>query len=124
MYIRFETELKFSNSSCVKGIFAAMGYAKRQGSMSLREHIWYIHVANWFNGSLMNPSCFEAPICNSIRFKAQSWFKLGSTAHLEQSLSVVRLLRRHGIRVNIRLSAEPGNIVYEDELQIVVVPNA
>lgn len=44
MYIRFETRLKFSESSCTKGIFAAMGDAKRMGLMSLSEHIWYVSV--------------------------------------------------------------------------------
>ncbi|BFM22066.1 hypothetical protein R50076_31150 [Gilvimarinus japonicus] len=124
MYIRFETDLQFSDSSCAKGIFAAMGDAKRKGSMSLREHVWYINVASWFNFSLKNPACFERPICNTIKFRAQSWFKLSVSEHLDKSLSVAQLLRKHGITVHVRLADEPGSIVYRDNLQIVVVPNA
>lgn len=124
MYIRFDTELKFNDSSSTKGIFAAVGDAKRKGSMSLREYIWYLNVANWFNRSLSNPSCFDSPICESVMFRAQSWFKLGSLEHLDRSLSVVQLLRKHGINVNVRFSVDLNNIIYEDDLQVVVLPDA
>lgn len=124
VYIRFETDLRFSAVSCTKGIFAAMGDAKRKGSMNLQEHIWYINIATWFNKNLMNPSCFEQPICKTIKFRAQSWFRLNTSEFLDRSLLVAQLLRKHGIEVHIRLSDDPGNIVYADELQIVVISNA
>lgn len=123
LYIRFDTELKFNDSSCTKGIFAAMGEAKRKGSMNLAEHIWYINIASWFNRNLLNPSCFTEPICDSVKFRAQSWFKCRYSEYLEKSVSVVQLLRKHGVNVNVTLTATPGKIIYEDELQVVVIPN-
>ncbi len=122
MYIRFDTELKFNDSSCTKGIFAAMGDAKRKGSMSLGEHIWYTNVASWFNSSLRNPTCFNRPICDSVKFRAQNWFKYRNSEYLEKSFAVAELLRKHGISVNIRLAANLSNIIYEDDLQLVVLP--
>ncbi len=121
MYIRFETDLKFKELSCAKGIFAAMGDAKRKGSMSLQEHIWYINIANWFDKNLINPTCFEPPICKTVKFRAQSWFRLNISEHLERSFLVALLLRKHGIAVHVRLSDEPGGIIYAAELQVVVI---
>lgn len=125
MYIRFETELVFRDSNCSKGIFAAMGDAKRKGTMDLREHIWYINTAGWFNCNLKTPCCFNRPVSSNIKFKAQSWFKFKyeCSEHLQKSLSVKNLLQKHGISVKVKLDKKPGEIIYEDELQIVILKN-
>lgn len=99
-----------------------MGDAKRKGSMSIRDHVWYINMAAWFNINLANPSCFDEPICDNVRFRAQSWFKCQSFEVLDKSLLVVQLLRMHGIHVNVKWSDLPGIVIYEDEAQVVVIP--
>lgn len=99
-----------------------MGDARRKDSMSLAEHIWYINTASWFNHNLDNPTCFDRPALGNVGLQAQSWFKYKISAHLEKSLSVVKLLRKHGVSVNVKLTGNPGKIIYEDELQVVALP--
>jgi hypothetical protein len=96
------------------------------GTMSLDEHIWYIHEAKWFNRNLQIPSCFYHPVFSSIKFKAHSWFKLNKEfiEFFEKSVSVAKLLEKHGIPVSVKFSDNPGKIVYEDGLQIVILPHA
>lgn len=123
VYLRFETDLKFNPSSCNKGIFAAMGNLKKQDSMRLDEHISFIHIANWFNRQLANPICFEGGRFSGMQFKAQCWFKLNSKndEYLQKSAMVAKLLQKYHISVKVILHSDPGEIVYEDARQIVVI---
>jgi hypothetical protein len=100
-----------------------MGDARKKGSMSLAEHIWYVNTANWFHENLNYPSCFDQPVLSNIRFEAQCWFKYKNSLHLEKTISVAKLLRKHGIGVSVRLTADPGKVIYEDLLQVVVLPS-
>jgi len=121
MHIRLETNLSFDNGHSSKGIFAAMGDLKKKHTMSLAEHIAFIHTANWFNHYLPNPRCFIGPFIYQIKFKAQCWFKLTPMCYLFfiKSLSVARLLHKHNIKVRLRHCTQPKKILYEDKLQIV-----
>jgi len=121
MYIRFETNLVFRGTSCRKGIFAAMGDLKRMGVMTEEEHQWYVSTAAWFNENLNNPTCFNEPVAEQVRFSAKSWFLNVSSPYLSKSLQVVDLLRKYGIEVYMLESTDPGEVLYRDDLQIVVL---
>lgn len=122
MYIRFETNICFQGTQYKKGIFAAMGDLKRMNRMSKEEKIWYENIADWFNKNLSNPSCFDLPVPNDIKFRAKSWFVFSQSDFLSNSRAVAELLQKHGIIVNELLSENPGTILYEDSFQVVVLP--
>lgn len=122
MYIRFETEICFRGTSYRKGIFAAMGDLKRSQKMSEEEIAWYANIAEWFNKTLLNPTCFDPPIADGIKFRAKSWFSVSATEFISQSRAVVDLLTKYGVVVTELRSEKPGKILYEDNFQIVVLP--
>ncbi|MDN3647877.1 hypothetical protein QWZ13_02995 [Reinekea marina] len=124
MYLRFETNLKFSENECPKGIFSAMGDCKRSGKMTLRGHIWYIGIATWFNNNLDYPTCFLQPILTSVKFKALSWFRFSMNHFYYRAIKVVEFLRFNGFEVNALLSHDPGIKLYESKNQVVVIPHA
>lgn len=124
MYIRFETDLKFTNRDCPKGIFSAMGDCQRSGKMTLRGHIWYRAIASWFNANLDYPSCFLQPILPKVKYRALSWFSLRFNEFLEKALLVVQFLRFSGYSVITFISQDPGISVYRSKNQMVVLPHA
>jgi len=122
MYIRYETKLTFTGTAHRKGIFAAMGDLKRMDKMSAEERQWYVATASWFNENLKNPACFEGPDHEAIRFVAKSWFLNVPSLFLSKSVQVVELLRKYEIDVDVLTSENPGEVIYRDDFQIVVLP--
>lgn len=122
MYIRFETNICFQGTQHKKGIFAAMGDLKRMNRMSEKEEAWYKDVADWFNKNLTNPSCFDSPISENIKFRAKSWFVLSPSDFLSNAKEVAKLLKKYGIFVDELLSDNPGKILYKDQIQVVALP--
>jgi hypothetical protein len=122
MYIRFETDVLFTNRDCPKGIFAAMGDCKRSGRMTLRGHIWYVSMASWFNENLDYPSCFLQPVLPEVKFRALSWFTLKFNEVLSMALRVVEFLRFNGFTVNTLVCNDPGIPVFKSAQQIVAIP--
>lgn len=53
---------------------------------------------------------------------AQSWFKSTAKHLLEDLDFYTDLLRRHGVEYQELHSDDPGTVLYEDEVQIVVAP--
>ena len=122
MYIRFETNLMFTGTPYKKGIFAAMGNLKRMGVMTAKEGIWYQETAAWFNDNLANPTCFDIPVSDDIKFIANSWFIDSPSEYLVKSYKVIALLEKYGIEVYIKRSKKPGRVIYSDRLQVVAIP--
>jgi hypothetical protein len=56
--------------------------------------------------------------------RALSWFKLEARACIEQVRDLARLLERRGERVWQVYSRNPGLITYEDEYQVVALPES
>ena len=121
MYIRFETNICFQGTPYKKGIFAAMGDLKRMNKMSEAEKTWYQEVADWFNQNLANPSCFDPPVSDDIKFRAKSWFVLAQTDFLLKAKAVANLLQKHAIVVNELTSDDPGEILYKDSFQVIAL---
>jgi len=122
MFIRFETDIYFKGTTCRKGIFAALGDLKRRKVISLEDYILYRNTAEWFNKNIGLPTCYMYPLTGGIQFNSASWFKLVLGTHMDKALCVANLLKKYGIGVNTLFATEePGKVIYEDELQVVVM---
>ncbi|WP_223261585.1 hypothetical protein [Glutamicibacter arilaitensis] len=53
---------------------------------------------------------------------AAAWFKGTATHLLERVDPYLEMLKRHDVQVVRLISDDPGKIIYEDSVQIVVVP--
>ena len=121
MYLRFETNIYFKGSDCKKGIFAALGDLKRRNVMTLGDFIFYRRTAEWFNENINFPRCYLQPFVGGVQFNSVSWFKFMLGPHIDGALSVAKLLKKYDIGVNTLIASKPGRVIYEDELQIVVM---
>lgn len=69
--------------------------------------------------SASNPAVYD-PVVNP---QAAAWFKDSATHLLERIEPYLDLLKRHGVPCVRLVSDDPGQVVYEDAVQIVVVPH-
>ncbi|MGP5015800.1 hypothetical protein ACTXJX_18585 [Glutamicibacter ardleyensis] len=79
---------------------------------------------DWYNAAYpdpcnSNPGVYD-PLVNP---HAAAWFKDTATHLLERIEPYLELLKRHDVQVVKLISADPGQIIYEDTVQIVVVPH-
>ncbi|WP_449373587.1 hypothetical protein [Arthrobacter psychrolactophilus] len=54
---------------------------------------------------------------------AAAWFKDTATHLLERIEPYLEMLMRHDVQVVKLISDDPGQVIYEDEVQVVVVPH-
>ena len=76
-------------------------------------------IAGWLSAHLPVPprSAFSGG-------RALSWFKLEARACIEQVRELASLLERRGERVWQIYSRNPGLITYEDDYQVIAVPES
>ncbi len=120
MYLRFETDICFKGTSCKKGIFAALGDLKRKNIMNLDDYILYRRNVEWFNENIGFPSCYLHPIIGDVKFKSISWFKFVLGPHIDRANSLVKLLEKYEVQVNVLTAENLQHVIYEDSLQVVV----
>jgi hypothetical protein len=53
----------------------------------------------------------------------KTWFKSEAKDHVQHAWLLADLMSRHGLRIRHRFSHNPGVIIFEDAVQVVVRPN-
>jgi hypothetical protein len=76
-----------------------------------------------YDSAYVDPTSVDATIYDREKNPtAQSWFKRTAT-HLPVDMAFYTdLLDRHGVEWTVLSSDDPGIVLYEDDVQIVVVP--
>lgn len=102
------------------GVFVAVDHLRRADRLSEDEEELYFDIDDWFNANLPNPPFYEDG--NSVG--GVTWFKrstsLGMLKRLEPSCEI---LTKYGVEWVIAESSDPGNVIYEDEFQVGVIPH-
>lgn len=60
----------------------------------------------------------------AVNAGATAWFKPSASHLIERVAGYLEILAAHGVDCHEVKSTAPGRVVYEDEVQIVVVPHA
>ncbi|GAA3284797.1 hypothetical protein [Paenarthrobacter aurescens] len=99
------------------GIFALANRLAKEGSLSPEDWRQWRSANDFYGEAYVTPgaSFYAAP-------GAQAWFKL-TAAHLVGRIDFYTdLLRRHDVPCSAVYSSDPGVVLYEDDVQVVVVP--
>ncbi len=101
------------------GIFVAVDHLRRADLLTVEQEETYFDIDDWFIEHLPNPHFYNDG--NSLG--AVTWFKTASSSDLLQRLEpLAAILEIHGVGCLTSFSDDPGRLVYEDDLQVGVVP--
>jgi hypothetical protein len=105
------------------GIFALANGLAKSGKLSSQDWASWRAANDHYDAAYADPSTVDASIYDPhINPSAQSWFK-GTAAHLLDGVAFYTdLLSRYDVGWQVLYSANPGRILYEDEVQAVVAP--
>ncbi|MEV4216802.1 hypothetical protein [Nonomuraea sp. NPDC049725] len=101
------------------GIFVAVDHLRRKNLLTPEEEGLYFDIDDWFREHLPEPPFYADG--NSIG--AITWFKSAPTGAMLARLEPLRdLLTVHGVRCDLVRASDPGELIYEDEYQVGVIP--
>jgi hypothetical protein len=112
--VRFASRDKHPVSQRGRGIFSAAYAALRDPELPHEVAERLRAELDWFNESLHGPDVEDA--------RAIFFFKSTARACMQHIWSLVHGLRDAGLWIEMQTLRNPGQVVYEDEHQVAVVP--
>ncbi len=102
------------------GVFVAVDHLRRADRLSEDEEELYFDIDDWFNANLPNPPFYGDG--NSVG--AVTWFKRSTSPRMLKRLEpLCEILTKYGVEWVVAESSDPGNVIYEDEFQVGVIPH-
>ncbi|MFE2206691.1 hypothetical protein [Streptomyces rubiginosohelvolus] len=121
-YVRFQSTER-SPRGHFPGIFALANGLAREGRLSDEQHRFWRAGNDWYDAAYTDPSRVDPSVYDpDVNPGAVAWFKGTATHLLDRIPGYLALLAAHGVPCERLESADPGRVVYEDDVQIVVVP--
>ena len=118
-FVRFVTDMRDAESLSSQGVFSA-AYALLESTMLDRhEHEWLTDTIDWYKANLPVPRYFAQR--KASRF-AICWFRTSAQEKIQRLWDLVHLLKEHGVYIRAIRTTRPGEIVFEDDYQIVAIP--
>ncbi len=115
-YLRFQTRLRCSATGRPLGIFHAAGRVEEWPDLPDATRDWLRSTLKWFNENLTFPRL-------DGEWRPVFWFRDDAQSVVARAWELIAILRDEGVGVCMRLTRQPGRIVYEDKYQIAAVPN-
>ena len=116
MFVRFVVGSDGQRHKELTGIIAEARLLREQGELTVEEEDRLEAMYDWFNGHVPVPPFSEGRFPSD----AVAWFKHDAGEAVTKMWDVAALLREHGIGVRMLRSTNPGRVVYEDQVQVLV----
>ncbi len=123
-FIRFVISHRHLESPAGNGTFR-LAYRLRGSSVATAaDRSALAEALNWFEGNLGTPARPRTASrgCHCRSTRGVSWFKDTAVDHLARMHEIRRVLERYGHQVQMLTEAQIGEVVYEDEYQVVAEP--
>lgn len=122
MYVRFQSPHP-GRRGVHTGVFGLTNLLGRSGRLTVEQHHAWRGGNEWYDAAYPDPSDTDASVYDeSVNPQATAWFKSSATHLLDRVPEYLDILRAHGVECDRVESNDPGRIIYEDDVQIVVVP--
>lgn len=106
------------------GIFALANGLAKDGKLSDEDWVAWRKANDYFDSAYTDPSTVDKLIYDrAINPSAQSWFKRTATDLIVGVDFYADLLDRYGVDWQVLHSHDPGKVLYEDDVQVVVAPH-
>ncbi|MEU8763687.1 hypothetical protein [Streptomyces sp. NPDC048659] len=121
-YVRFQSPHR-NGRGHFTGVFGLANGLAREGRLSAPQEAFRRAGNRWYDAAYPDPSTVDPTVYDdAVHPGAAAWFKVTATHLLARVPGYLEILAAHGVDCRTARSADPGRIVYEDEVQIVVVP--
>ncbi|MBB5936618.1 hypothetical protein [Streptomyces zagrosensis] len=122
-YLRFQGTAR-NERGAFPGIFVLVNGLAREGKLTAEQERFRRLNNDWYDAAYTNPSHVDPSIYDrELHPTAVAWFK-SSAEHLTGRVGgYLDILTAHGIDWVRLSSSDPGRVLYEDAVQIVVVPH-
>lgn len=105
------------------GVFGLVNGLWAAGHLSAREVRFRRAGNDWFDENLTNPSAVIPDVYDRALYPgAASWFKSSAVSIIERVEGYLAILDAHAVAWQRLDSTAPGEIIYDDAEQVVVVP--
>lgn len=123
VFIRFQSPTPNARGVHV-GIFALANGLAHGDQLSDDEYADWRAGNDWYNAAYPDPSKHDPTVYDrEVNPFATAWFKESATHLLAGIPRYLEILANHRVDCVKVESADPGRIVYEDDVQVVVVPH-
>ncbi|MEV6665082.1 hypothetical protein [Streptomyces nigra] len=123
-YLRFQSPHR-NDRGRFTGVFGLVNNLAREGRLSEEQEAFRRLNNKWYDAAYTDPSTVDATVYDDeVNPGAAAWFKPSATHLLARVPGYLEILAAHGVDCHVLRSTDPGQVVYEDDVQIVVVPYA
>ena len=123
MFIRFQSPTPGRRGVHI-GVFGLTNTLGRRGLLTDQEHADWRAGNDWYDAAYPDPSATDPTVYDdTVNPQATAWFKDSATHLLERVPPYLAILAAHGVACERVESEDPGRVVYEDDVQVVVVPH-
>ncbi len=120
-FVRFQSP-EINRHGLHTGVFGLTNVLGKRGALTADDYQWWRESNAWCEATYTDPSTIDPQVYDkAINPRATAWFK--TTAHhlLARVEGYLELLSRYGVECRPMFFDCPGRVVYEDEVQVVVV---
>jgi hypothetical protein len=123
-YLRYEATTPNSRGAHT-GIFGLANGLARGGKLTAADHDWWRTNNAWYDAAYRDPGTVDPTLFDkAVHPVTSSWFKDSATHLIERVPGYLDLLDRHGVGWVLRTSDDPGEVLYEDDVQVIVRPRS
>ncbi|MEV8585729.1 hypothetical protein [Streptomyces sp. NPDC051180] len=121
-YVRFQSPHR-NGRGHFTGIFGLVNTLARQGRLTEQQESFRRAHNRWYDDAYTDPSTVDPTVYDdAVNPGAMAWFKPSATHLIDRVPGYLAILAAHGVECLMVRSADPGRIVYEDDVQVVAVP--
>ncbi|MGW4219081.1 hypothetical protein ACWEJZ_18960 [Streptomyces bacillaris] len=122
-YVRFQSPYRNGRGDFT-GVFGLINTLAREGKLTAEQEAFRRGNNSWYNAAYTDPSTVDPTVYDhEINPGAAAWFKPTATHLLERVPGYLQALTAHGVERRLLRSADPGRAIYEDDVQVVLVPH-
>ncbi|MFD8110281.1 hypothetical protein [Streptomyces microflavus] len=123
LYVRFQSPYR-NRRGYFTGVFGLINTLAREGRLTAEQEAFRRSNNSWYNVAYTDPSTIDPTVYDhEINPGAAAWFKPTATHLLERVPGYLQVLTAHGVECQLLRSPDPGRVIYEDDVQVVVVPH-
>jgi hypothetical protein len=116
VFVRFVVGSDGQHHKELTGVITEARFLRDRGELTVEEEARLAELYEWFNGHVRVPPFATAAFPRD----AVSWLKDDAGEPVTVMWEIVTLLREHGVEVRLLRSANPGRVLYEDWVQVLV----
>ena len=121
-YIRFQSPEVDERGRNV-GVFGLVNGLAKQGRLTEEQEGFRRLNNDWYDAAYPDPATVDITVYDQeLNPDAAAWFKVSAQHLIERVDGYLEILAAHGVACVALRSDDPGRILYEDDHQIVVVP--